>query len=136
MNSHHPKSAKIMQHAEALGAPTASQVRQRAFELALIAGRSEFNQEDWRQAKLELHGGHEQSTPNDEVEMAPMVSEHDMVRADFGHHVENVGMEDADNVVEELIAEGMDEAVHEQMLAARREEEVEEEDEEDEAEKA
>ena len=51
MNSHHPKSAKIMQHAEGLGAPTASQVRQRAFELALIAGRNEFNQEDWRQAK-------------------------------------------------------------------------------------
>ena len=133
MNSHHPKSAKIMQHAEGLGAPTASQVRRRALELALIAGRGEFNEEDWRQAKRELHGGHEQSNSNDEVEMAAMVSEHDMVRADFGHHVENVGLEDADNVVEELIAEGMDEAVHEQMLAARREEEVEEEDEVEEA---
>jgi hypothetical protein len=121
MNSHHPKSAKIMQHAEGLGAPTASQVRQRAFELALIAGRNEFNQEDWQQAKRELHGGHDQSSSNDEGEMAAMVSEHDMVRADFGHHVENVGPEDADNVVEELIAEGMDEAVHEQMLASRRE---------------
>jgi len=29
--------------------------------------------------------------------------------------------EDRDSVVEELIAEGMDEAVHEQMLAARHE---------------
>ena len=78
-------------------------------------------------------------SPNhvNEVEMAAMVSEHDMVRADLGHHVENVGLEDADNVVEELIAEGMDEAVHEQMLAARREQEIEEgEDEEDEAEEA
>ena len=122
-----------MQHAEGLGAPTASQVRQRAFELALIAGRSEFNQEDWRQAKLELHGGHEQSASNDEGEMAAMVSEHDMVRADFGHHVENVGPEDADNVVEELIAEGMDEAVHEQMLASRREDALEDGEDEDEA---
>ena len=58
-----------------------------------------------------------------------MVSEHDMVRADFGHHVENVGLEDADNVVEELIAEGMDEAVHEQMLASRREDLAEEQEE-------
>jgi hypothetical protein len=133
MSLYHPKSAKIIQHAAGLGAPTASQVRRRALELALIAGRSEFNNEDWRQAKRELHGGHEQSGSNDEVEMSAMVSEHDMVMADVGHHIENVGMEDAENMVEELIAEGMDEAVHEQMLAARREVDLEEADEEEEA---
>ena len=52
--------------------------------------------------------------------MAAVVSEHDMVRGSLGRHVENVGLEDQVSVVEELIAEGMDEAVHEQMLAARR----------------
>ena len=54
-----------------------------------------------------------------------MMSEHDMIVASVGRYVENVGLDDQENVVEELIAEGMDEAVHEQMLAARQEEDVE-----------
>jgi hypothetical protein len=112
-----------MQHAQGLGAPNSDQVRQRAVELARIAGREDFSDEDWREAKRELHGGHGHTISEDEAEMVTLVSEHDMVVTDLGHHVENIGLEDADNVVEELIAEGMDEAVHEQMLAARREEE-------------
>ena len=123
-----------MQHAQGLGAPSSEDVRQRAAELALIAGRNEFSDEDWREAKRELHGGHGHTISEDEAEMVSLVSEHDMVVTDLGHHVENVGLEDADNVQEELIAEGMDEAVHEQMLAARLEEEREEGDEEEEEE--
>ena len=110
-----------MQHAEGLGAPNADQVRQRALELAFLDGRNDFNEGDWHAAKRELHGGHGHSNSEDEAEMATLVSGHDMIATDLGHHVENVGLEDADNVVEELIAEGMDEAVHEQMLAARHE---------------
>ena len=121
MSAHHPQSAKIMQHAEGLGAPNADQVRRRAEELALLNGHREFTEEDWRAAKRELHGGHGHTNSQDEAEMVALVSERDMIVTDLGHHVENIGMEDADNVVEELIAEGMDEAVHEQMLAARRE---------------
>lgn len=115
-----------MQHAEGLGAPNADQVRRRALELAFLDGRDEFTEEDWKAAKLELHGGHGHTNSEDEAEMVALVSERDMIVTDLGHHVENMGMEDAENVVEELIAEGMDEAVHEQMLAARREEEGEE----------
>ena len=132
MSTHHPRSAKIMQHAEGLGAPNADQVRQRASELAIIAGRDEFSEEDWREAKRELHGGHGHSLSEDEAEMVTLVSERDMIVTDLGHHVENIGMEDADNVQEELIAEGMDEAVHEQMLAARLAEDDGEEDEDEE----
>ena len=132
MSTHHPRSAKIMQHAEGLGAPNAEQVRQRASELAIIAGRAEFSDEDWREAKRELHGGHGHTISEDEAEMVTLVSERDMIVTDLGHHVENIGMEDADNVQEELIAEGMDEAVHEQMLAARLAEDDGEEDEDEE----
>ena len=132
MSTHHPHTAKIMQHAEGLGAPNADQVRQRATELALIAGRDDFSEEDWREAKRELHGGHGHSLSEDEAEMVTLVSERDMIVTDLGHHVENIGMEDADNVQEELIAEGMDEAVHEQMLAARLAEDDGEEDEDEE----
>ena len=114
-----------MQHAQGLGAPNAEQVRQRALELAFIAGRDEFSDEDWREAKRELHGGHGHSVSDDEAEMVSLVSERDMIVTDLGHHVENIGLENADSLAEELIAEGMDEAVHEQMLAARREDETE-----------
>jgi len=116
-----PTTAKIIHHSEGLGAPSADTVRRRAQELAKINGHEEFNDDDWREAKRELHGGHEPNDTNGDMDMTAAVSEHDMVACSMGRHVENVGPEDQENVVEELIAEGMDEAVHEQMLAARHE---------------
>lgn len=127
-----PTPAKIIHHAAGLGAPDADTVRKRAQEIALINGRTEYSEEDWREAKRELHGGHSPNDTNGDMDMTAMVSEHDMVVGSLGHHVENIGMEDGENVLEELIAEGMDEAVHEQMLAARMEEEKEEDEESDE----
>jgi hypothetical protein len=122
MSTMKPTTAKIILHSEGLGAPCADTVRCRAREIARIAGREEYNDEDWREAKRELHGGHQPNDTNGDMDMTVMVSEHDMVVSSVGHHVENVGLDDQDNIVEELVAEGMDEAVHEQMLAARREE--------------
>jgi hypothetical protein len=127
-----PTSAKIIQHSEGLGTPNSDTVRKRAAEIAMINGRSEFSEEDWREAKRELHGGHGLSDTNGEYEMGAMVSEHDMVIGSLGHHAENLRPDDTENVLEELIAEGMDEAVHEQMLASRRaeaEEDIEEDEE-------
>ncbi|MGB8166074.1 MAG: hypothetical protein WCF18_01180 [Chthoniobacteraceae bacterium] len=126
-----PTSAKIIQHSEGLGAPTSETVRKRAAEIATINGRREFNEEDWREAKRELHGGHELSDTNGEYEMETVVSEHDMVVGSMGHHAETMRPEDNENVIEELIAEGMDEAIHEQMLASRREEAAEDDEEEE-----
>jgi hypothetical protein len=122
-----PTSAKIIQHSEGLGTPTSDTVRKRAREIAMINGREEFSEEDWREAKRELHGGHEMNDTNGDMEMSSMVSEHDMVVGSMGHHSANMMPEDNENVLEELIAEGMDEAVHEQMLAARMEDRDEQE---------
>lgn len=130
MSSLKPTPAKIIQHSEGLGVPSTELVRQRARELARINGREEFNDDDWREAKRELHGGHEPNDTNGEMDMATAVSEHDMVACSLGRHVENV-LDDQENMVEELVAEGMDEAVHEQMLAARGEEPQEDEAEEE-----
>ena len=105
--------------------PCAATVRQRARELAEIDGRNEFNEGDWGAAKRELHGGHEQNDTNGEMDMETMVSGHDMVSSSLGHHTAKVGFDDQENMAEELIAEGMDEAVHEQMLAARHERDAE-----------
>jgi hypothetical protein len=127
MNTTRPPYAKIVVHSEGMGVPSPEMVRQRARELARIDGRAEYTEQDWRRAKQELHGGHEYSWDGDEDRMPQSVSERDMTATDTGHHIENLrGGED--NVIEELVAEGMDEAVHDQMLAASRlsEEDLEE----------
>ena len=129
MNAPRQNSAKILNHARGLGVPTSEEVRQRARELAQIAGFNEANEEHWQQAKRELHGGHDFENGSNEHDMQLLVSEHDFVSADPGRHTPKVGLDD-DHVVEELIAEAMDEALHEQMLEARKDrsdEEVEEE---------
>lgn len=122
MNPMRPLSAKIIQHAEGLGAPTPETVRQRAREIAMIDGRNEFTEDDWRAAKRELHGGHESNDTNGEHDMTVAISEHDMVVGSLGHHTPKLMPEDSESMAEELIAEGFDEAIHEQMIAARREE--------------
>lgn len=122
MKAPRPNPAKILQHSRGLGAPTMEDVRRRAAELAEIDGWAEPTEEHWRQAKRELHGGgHEFENGAEEHDMQLLVSEHDFVSADPGRHTPKVTSEDDEHVVEELIAEGMDEALHEQMLQARRE---------------
>jgi hypothetical protein len=119
MNSNRHPYAKILVHADGLGVPSPEMVRQRARELARIDGRAEHTEQDWQKAKQELHGGHPHSW-DDEVDRMPQsISERDMTATDNGHHVENL-LGGEDNMVEELVAEGMDEAVHDQMLAASR----------------
>lgn len=123
-----PPMAKILVHSEGLGAPSPDLVRQRAQELAIINGRQEYTDEDWRQAKLELHGHNgADGALSGEMAMASFVSEQDMVSSDVGHRLERVGMEDERSMVEELIAEGMEEAEHERMLEACRGDREEEE---------
>lgn len=120
MNTSQPPYAKIVVHSKGLGVPSPELVQQRAEELAQIDGRKEYNELDWQRAKQELHGGHPQSWDDEEDRMPESISERDMTSTDNGHHIENMrGGED--NVLEELVAEGMDEAVHDQMLEASRE---------------
>ncbi len=110
---------KILQHAEGMGVPSTDLVRRRAEEIALIGGRREFSEEDWQQAKQELHGGHARLLDDDGGETIGAATQRE-IPGTLGHHVENAGQEDTENVLEELVAEGMDEAVHEQMLEAAR----------------
>jgi hypothetical protein len=120
MKAPRPNHAKILQHARGLGAPTMEDVRRRARELAQIDGWVEPTEDHWKQAKRELHGGHDFENGSNEHDMQLLVSEHDFISADPGRHTPKHSIDDDDHVVEELIAEGMDEALHEQMLEARR----------------
>lgn len=118
-----PVLGKILQNAEGLGTPSPDTVRRRAQELALIEGRPEYNEHDWKCAFRELHGGHhetgDENGPSPDDEMLMDTSERDMVAPTLGHH-SAPKMDGGENVGEELIAEGLDEAVHNQMLEARR----------------
>ena len=112
-------SGKILQHGEGLGVASPELVRRRARELAVINGRDPdaFTEQDWAQAKVELHGGHDFEHGEDAPELAQgatAASEEDT------HRVNHQIVETPENLGEELFAEGMDEAVHEQMLEARR----------------
>jgi hypothetical protein len=131
MSKMRPHPAKILSHSEGLGTPDAEMVRRRAAEIALINGRKEFTEEDYRLAKIEMHGHGPNGHLSDEWAAEMMCSEADMLSVDVGHHTQNLGMEDDGNVVEELIEEGLNEALHEQMLAACRESNKEDEEEED-----
>jgi hypothetical protein len=122
MSKMRPVSARILVHSEGLGTPTPAMVRKRAEEIALINGRTEFTEADWRQAKIEMHGCHgPDGELSDEMAMAAMSSERDMLAADVGHQTERMALDDERNLVEELWVEGMEEAEHERMLAARKE---------------
>ena len=107
-----------------MGTPSADTVCLRAKEIALIEGRTAYNEQDWKKAFQELHGGrHDLGEGNGEDdEMQEVSSERDMVAPSLGHHVGRAEIEGGESLGEELVAEGIDEAVHEQMLEARRNE--------------
>ena len=95
MKTSRAPQAKIVNHDSGMGAPDNGTVRRRATELALIDGRSAFNEEDWRQAKRELHGGHPQDEEEGVDSHFESVSERDMISTNAGHQVENVPLDDA-----------------------------------------
>ena len=119
--------ARILNHDSGMGAPDSETVRKRAGELAQIDGRPQYSEYDWQQAKRELHGGQSPDSEEDPVSISEAMSDNQTLPVDTGHHVRNLPVEDADNIVEELIVEGMEEAVHEQMLEASKLETGEEE---------
>jgi len=135
MRISHPFLGKILQHAQGLGVPSPDTVRQRAKEDALIEGRPEFNEDDWKRAFRELHGGHHDNGDHNERplddEMMEVSSERDMVAPSLGHRTGRGDLSDDHSLGEELVAEGVDEATHEQMLESRRNDESSDEEEED-----
>lgn len=127
MSRMRPLPAKIVNHSDGMGVPSPELLRGRAEELARIDGRSRVGEQDWKQARRELHGRHSFDAEEGGEEMAQSVSERDMIAGSRGHHTGKIGFDDGENVGEELIAEGMDEAFHDQMLEACKEAEREEE---------
>jgi hypothetical protein len=116
---------KITVHGAGLGAPTPEQVEQRAREIALIDERdpNDFTDGDWDQARRELLGQVLPPPPEESDEAAKMQDDWEMTPDDRGHRVNRADADEQEETVgERLVTDGVEEAIHDQMLEARREE--------------
>jgi hypothetical protein len=119
----HPPHGKINLHGDGLGVPSPDTVEKRAREIAMIDERDpdEFTEEDWRQAKNELIGVAGSHAPEVEDEVDDELRERDDIVGASGHRAPN-DYEGDENIGEELVSGGIEEAAHDQMVEARREE--------------
>lgn len=115
---------KIELHGSGLGAPSPEQVEKRAREIALIDERDpeDFTDADWNQARRELLGDVISSPPEETEDNVKLQEEWEVVAKDTGHRVPRPGTEEEQSLGENLVADGVEEAIHDQMVAARKEE--------------
>jgi Protein of unknown function (DUF2934) len=121
-----PNFGKISVHGDGMGAPTPEMIERRAREIALIDERdpNDFTDADWEQARRELMGIADVSAP-EEIGAGIEVSEdeHEIVPESMAHRAPRPGTdEDEETLGQSLVSGGLEEAAHDQMLEARREE--------------
>ncbi|MDQ6765736.1 MAG: hypothetical protein M3Z22_06510 [Verrucomicrobiota bacterium] len=117
-----PGFGKISVHGDGVGAPTPELVEKRAREIALISERNpdEFTDADWEQARKELLGVEVIPAADDVDEVADGMSDRDSVQGEAGHRAPRVGLDDDENVGEQLVTGGIEEAAHDQMVEAAK----------------
>jgi len=119
-----PHAGKISVHGNGLGAPSPEEVEKRAREIAMIDERNpdEFTEADWRQARHELMGDENNSPPEETPDNAGLTEEWSVVASSKGHRSPRPGTEEEETVGEHCVIDGLEEAAHDRMLEARREE--------------
>ena len=119
-----PRPGKIEVHGNGLGAPSPEEVERRAREIAMIDERNpdEFTDTDWKQARRELMGEENNAPPEETSDNADMTEEWTVVASSKGHRMPRPGTDEEETVGEHLVIDGLEEAAHDQMLEARREE--------------
>jgi hypothetical protein len=117
MNETHSRG-KIVRGTEGIGTVTPQMIEERAHEIARTDGRNRPNDLDRSSAREELTGTGSASEkeptreePGRDWEM-PLVS--------TGEKAPTVGLEDDQNIPEELIHEGIEEADHDQRVRSAR----------------
>jgi hypothetical protein len=119
-----PPSGKISLHGSGMGVPSPEEVEKRAREIAMIDERNpdEFTEADWSQARQELMGAEFNTPPEETTENADVTEEWNMIAGSRGHRAPRPGTEEEETLGEHLVEDGLEEAAHDQMLEARREE--------------
>jgi hypothetical protein len=98
-----------------------SRIEQRAQELAEIRGATSYTPEDLVEATRELRGRElPVSTAGDDVSETGAGRDPSNPASDTGHHVPDMPADDENEASARLAQEGVDEAQHDLMLAARR----------------
>lgn len=128
MNTNPLKTGVLTENSSGIGTVTRKMVRERAVELAVLAGHTEqeVSKTDWEQAKRELTGV---ETPDVdpkqmELESAPDTERWDPVPGSPGHQAPVSGSEDEDEEGRSdntrLTEEGIAGAEHDQMRQATK----------------
>jgi len=116
----------IAENFTGIGTVTGTMVRERAFELAVINGRTEhgMSKTDWEQAKRELTGEPDLDPQQAFLEALPEERRWDPVPDSTGQQVPISQSEDEDDEGRsegaQLVEAGVAEAEHDQMLQAAR----------------
>jgi hypothetical protein len=118
-----PGFGKISVHGDGMGAPTPELIETRAREIALIAERNpdEFTDADWEQAKRELMGTVSRGAPEEIERSDEMPDDWEVTPTSTGERAPRAGVDDDEMLGEKLVSDGLEEATHDQMLQARKE---------------
>jgi hypothetical protein len=120
-----PNGGKISLHGNGMGVPSPEDIERRAREIALIDERDpdQFTDTDWNQARQELLGDLEIEPPEEDDKTVRMEEEWEVTPDDHGRRIPRPGTEEEEETIgEHLVSDGREEAAHDQMLEARREE--------------
>ena len=119
----------IMENADGIGTVTPAMVEARARELASINGHDSLKptEADYQQAKRELTGGEEIDPQEENLESVPESEAWDPLPGSTGRQAADSLGEDEDaegrSEAAQMYEEGIDEAEHDQMLRASKEDE-------------
>jgi hypothetical protein len=118
-------AGKINIHGNGLGVPSPEMVEKRAREIAMIDERDpdEFTDADWNQARRELHGDMTTPPAEENEGTLKLEEEWEITPDNRGHRVPRPGVDEEEETLgENLVSEGVEEASHDQMVEARKEE--------------
>jgi hypothetical protein len=125
MKEKRPSSGKIELHGNGMGVPGPDDIERRAREIAMIDERNpdEFTDADWSQAREELMGSENNEPPEETPDNSEMTEEWEVVASSKGRRVPRPGVDENEETLgEHLVSDGREEAAHDQMLEARKEE--------------
>ena len=112
---------KIEDNSAGLGVPSPEQLEERAKELAILDNRSIVTDDDRRNARRELLG---EAGPGNDAEgadsMVAAVVTWDEAPGSTGTQAPEILPQDEASIGEQLVEEGMEEALHDEMMEAHK----------------
>lgn len=123
-----PGFGKISVHGDGMGAPSPELIEKRAREIAIINEREpdEYTDADWDQAQRELSGTETVAAADDTDEVIDHMSDRDEVPGESGHRAPRAGLEEDETLGAQLVTGGIEEATHDQMVEAARDDQEQE----------